>query len=177
MNKSIRIAMNIMADYKYVYDPNHDDRPDGMWNRTNSGWSQSNGETSPSRNVIQQNAPAKKDAPKTDSATSVKEERQLLSLFGKITRMGSRTMPMSLFARIHRMGNRPTLRTIPCLMKAPTMGSSPMRKARKRRSRRRSTMATSWRRLQMMTCLTMPTRASILTQTCTTSALSNSTPS
>ena len=74
MNKSIRIAMNIMADYKYVYDPNHDDRPDGMWNRTNSGWSQSNGETSPSRNVIQQNAPAKKDAPKTDSVTSVKEE-------------------------------------------------------------------------------------------------------
>ena len=66
--------MNIMADYKYVYDPNHDDRPDGMWNRTNSGWSQSNGETSPSRNVIQQNAPAKKDAPKTDSVTSVKEE-------------------------------------------------------------------------------------------------------
>ena len=58
---------------------------------------------------------------------------------------------MSLFARIHRMGNRPTLRTIPCLMKAPTMGSSPMRKARKRRSRRRSAMATPWRRLQMIT--------------------------
>ena len=75
MNKSIRIALDIAADYKYVYDPDHNEKPDGMWNRTNSGWSQNNGETAPSKNVIQQNAPAKKDAPKTENAPDVKENR------------------------------------------------------------------------------------------------------
>lgn len=75
MNKSIRIALDIATDYKYVYDPDHNEKPDGMWNRTNSGWSQNNGETAPSRNVIQQNAPAKKDAPKTENAPDVKENR------------------------------------------------------------------------------------------------------
>jgi hypothetical protein len=75
MNKSIRIALDIAADYKYVYDPDHNEKPDGMWNRTNSGWSQNNGETAPSKNVIQQNAPAKKDAPKTKNAPDVKENR------------------------------------------------------------------------------------------------------
>ena len=75
MNKSIRIALDIAADYKYVYDPDHNEKPDGMWNRTNSGWSQNNGETAPSKNVIQQNAPAKKEAPKTKNAPDVKENR------------------------------------------------------------------------------------------------------
>lgn len=75
MNKSIRIALDIAADYKYVYDPDHNEKPDGMWNRTNSGWSQNVGETAPSKNVIQQNAPAKKDAPKTKNAPDVKENR------------------------------------------------------------------------------------------------------
>ena len=75
MNKSIRIALDIAADYKYVYDPDHNEKPDGMWNRTNSGWSQNVGETAPSKNVIQQNAPAKKDAPKTENAPDVKENR------------------------------------------------------------------------------------------------------
>ena len=75
MNKSSRIALDIAADYKYVYDPDHNEKPEGMWNRTNSGWSQSNGETAPSKNVIQQNAPAKKEAPKTKNAPDVKENR------------------------------------------------------------------------------------------------------
>lgn len=75
MNKSIRIALDIAADYKYVYDPDHNEKPDGMWNRTNSGWSQNVGETAPSKNVIQQNAPAKKEAPKTKNAPDVKENR------------------------------------------------------------------------------------------------------
>ena len=75
MNKSIRIALDIAADYKYVYDPDHNEKPNGMWNRTNSGWSQNVGETAPSRNVIQQNAPAKKDAPKTEKTPDVKENR------------------------------------------------------------------------------------------------------
>lgn len=75
MNKSIRIALDIAADYKYIYDPDHNEKPDGMWNRTNSGWSQNNGETAPSRNVIQQNAPAKKEAPKTKKTPDVKENR------------------------------------------------------------------------------------------------------
>ena len=75
MNKSIRIALDIAADYKYVYDPDHNEKPNGMWNRTNSGWSQNVGETAPSKNVIQQNAPAKKDAPKTKNAPDVKENR------------------------------------------------------------------------------------------------------
>jgi hypothetical protein len=74
MNKSIRIALDIAADYKYVYDPDHNDKPDGMWNRTNSGWSQNDGETAPGKNVIQPNAPAKKDAPKTESTLNVEEE-------------------------------------------------------------------------------------------------------
>ena len=75
MNKSIRIALDIAADYKYVYDPDHNEKPNGMWNRTNSGWSQNVGESAPSKNVIQQNAPAKKDAPKTENAQGVKENR------------------------------------------------------------------------------------------------------
>ena len=75
MNKSIRIALDIAADYKYVYDPDHNEKPDGMWNRTNSGWSHNVGETAPSKNVIQQNAPAKKEAPKTKNAPDVKENR------------------------------------------------------------------------------------------------------
>ena len=75
MNKSIRIALDIAADYKYVYDPDHNEKPNGMWNRTNSGWSQNVGETAPSKNVIQQNAPAKKEAPKTKNAPDVKENR------------------------------------------------------------------------------------------------------
>ena len=75
MNKSIRIALDIAADYKYVYDPDHNEKPNGMWNRTNSGWSQNVGETAPSKNVIQQNAPAKKGAPKTENAPDVKENR------------------------------------------------------------------------------------------------------
>ena len=75
MNKSIRIALDIAADYKYVYDPDHNEKPDGMWNRTNSGWSQNVGETAPSKNVIQPNAPAKKDAPKTEKTLDVKENR------------------------------------------------------------------------------------------------------
>ena len=74
MNKSIRIALDIAADYKYVYDPDHDEKPEGMWNRTNSGWSQSNGETAPSKNVIQQNAPAKKGVQKTEKTPDVKEK-------------------------------------------------------------------------------------------------------
>ena len=73
MNKSIRIALDIAADYKYVYDPDHNEKPNGMWNRTNSGWSQNDGETAPSKNVIQQNAPAKKGVPKTENAPDVKE--------------------------------------------------------------------------------------------------------
>ena len=28
-----------IAEYKYVYDPNHTSKPSGNWNRTNSGWS------------------------------------------------------------------------------------------------------------------------------------------
>ena len=75
MNKSVKIAMDIVADYKYVYDPDHDEKPGGMWNRTNSGWSQNNGETAPSKNIIQQNAPVKKEAPKTKNAPDVKENR------------------------------------------------------------------------------------------------------
>ena len=75
MNKSIRIALDIAADYKYVYDPDHNEKPNGMWNRTNSGWSQNVGETAPSKNVIQPNAPAKKEAPKTENAPDVKENR------------------------------------------------------------------------------------------------------
>ena len=75
MNKSIRIALDIAADYKYVYDPDHNEKPNGMWNRTNSGWSQNVGETAPSKNVIQPNAPAKKDAPKVENAPDVKENR------------------------------------------------------------------------------------------------------
>ena len=30
---------NRVADYKYIYDPNHEKKPAGSWNRTNSGWS------------------------------------------------------------------------------------------------------------------------------------------
>lgn len=74
MNKSIRIALDITADYKYVYDPDHDDKPDGMWDRTDSGWSQKEEETSPSKNVIQPKAQTKKDAPKTESTPNVEEE-------------------------------------------------------------------------------------------------------
>ena len=29
----------IIAEYKYIYDPNHENKPSGNWNRTNSGWS------------------------------------------------------------------------------------------------------------------------------------------
>ena len=75
MNKSIRIALDIAADYKYVYDPDHNEKPNGMWNRTNSGWSQNVGETAPSKNVIQPNAPAKKGVQKTKNAPDVKENR------------------------------------------------------------------------------------------------------
>ena len=75
MNKSIRIALDIAADYKYVYDPDHDEKPEGMWNRTNSGWSQNVGETAPSKNVIQPNAPAKKGVQKTEKTPDVKENR------------------------------------------------------------------------------------------------------
>ena len=75
MNKSIRIALDIAADYKYVYDPDHNEKPNGMWNRTNSGWSQNVGETAPSKNVIQQNAPAKKGVQKTEKTPDVKENR------------------------------------------------------------------------------------------------------
>ena len=75
MNKSIRIALDIATDYKYVYDPDHNEKPNGMWNRTNSGWSQNVGETAPSKNVIQQNAPAKKGVQKTEKTPDVKENR------------------------------------------------------------------------------------------------------
>lgn len=75
MNKSIRIALDIATDYKYVYDPDHNEKPNGMWNRTNSGWSQNVGETAPSKNVIQQNAPAKKGVQKTEKTQGVKENR------------------------------------------------------------------------------------------------------
>ena len=34
MEKKVKIA-----EYKYVYDPNHTSKPAGNWNRTNSGWS------------------------------------------------------------------------------------------------------------------------------------------
>ena len=73
MNKSSRIALDIAADYKYVYDRDHNEKPNGMWNRTNSGWSQSNGETAPSKNVIQQKAPIKKSVPKTKNAPVIKD--------------------------------------------------------------------------------------------------------
>lgn len=33
-----------IAEYKYVYDPNHTNKPSGNWNRTNSGWSSNNAE-------------------------------------------------------------------------------------------------------------------------------------
>ena len=74
MNKSIRIALDIAADYKYVYDPDHNEKPNGMWNRTNSGWSQNVGESAPSKNVIQPNAPAKKGVQKTEKTPDVKEK-------------------------------------------------------------------------------------------------------
>ncbi len=32
------------AGYQYVYDPTHENKPDGIWNRTGSGWSRSDGE-------------------------------------------------------------------------------------------------------------------------------------
>jgi len=34
------------AGYQYVYDPTHENKPDGIWNRTGSGWSRSDGEPS-----------------------------------------------------------------------------------------------------------------------------------
>ena len=37
MDNNIKIA-----EYKYVYDPNHTNKPSGNWNRTNSGWSSNN---------------------------------------------------------------------------------------------------------------------------------------
>lgn len=73
MNKSSRIALDIAADYKYVYDPDHNEKPEGMWNRTNSGWSQNDGETAPSKNVIQQKAPTKKSVPKTENTPVIKD--------------------------------------------------------------------------------------------------------
>jgi hypothetical protein len=33
-----------IAEYKYVYDPNHTNKPSGNWNRTNSGWSSNTSE-------------------------------------------------------------------------------------------------------------------------------------
>lgn len=39
MNKSVKIAMNIVDDYRYVYDPEHTNKPNGNWKYTASGWS------------------------------------------------------------------------------------------------------------------------------------------
>lgn len=34
---------SFVAEYKYIYDPNHKHRPEkGTWNMTNSGWSSNN---------------------------------------------------------------------------------------------------------------------------------------
>lgn len=39
MRKLLKIAMNIVADYRYVYDPKHINKPNGNWKYTTSGWS------------------------------------------------------------------------------------------------------------------------------------------
>ena len=54
--------MDITAEYKYVYDPEHSSKPVGMWSRTNSGWSQSDGEKPAHKNVVQ-SKPSEKQAP------------------------------------------------------------------------------------------------------------------
>ena len=33
-----------LAEYRYVYDPKHENKPSGLWNRTNSGWSSNSGD-------------------------------------------------------------------------------------------------------------------------------------
>lgn len=53
MNKSIKIAMNILARYQYVYDPDHNSKPNGMWKRTTSGWSTNDGEDGDETHVTQ----------------------------------------------------------------------------------------------------------------------------
>ena len=39
MNKAVKIAMEILAGYHYIWDPNHNDKPAGNWKMTKSGWS------------------------------------------------------------------------------------------------------------------------------------------
>ncbi len=38
-SKLVRIALRITAAYRYLYDPNHNDKPAGNWKMTKSGWS------------------------------------------------------------------------------------------------------------------------------------------
>ena len=59
MNKAVRIAMDITADYKYVYDPDHNSKPAGSWKQTGSGWSKHDDLDQTARSVVRQ--PAKKE--------------------------------------------------------------------------------------------------------------------
>ena len=75
MNKAIKIAMNILAGYHYVYDPNHNDKPAGDWKRTNSGWSTTDdSEVSP---PVRDKAPSKtQESEPASKSVEVKQEEE-----------------------------------------------------------------------------------------------------
>ena len=72
MNMTVKIAMEITADYKYIYDPPHENKPSGAWKQTGSGWSQNNGEEEPAP-LVQKSQ--KKDDDTSVSAPAVEETK------------------------------------------------------------------------------------------------------
>lgn len=80
MNKSVKIAMDITADYRYVYDPEHDSKPGGMWKRTNSGWSSNDGDIQHDSLVSQPKNPASTPSAPKPSSSEPKKESESFSL-------------------------------------------------------------------------------------------------
>ena len=69
MNKAVKIAMKITADYRYVYDPDHDSKPGGSWKMTGSGWSSNDvGENQSPKKMVHQTAPEEKNTSIPDKA-------------------------------------------------------------------------------------------------------------
>lgn len=69
MNKSVKIAMKITADYRYVYDPEHNSKPSGMWKMTGSGWSSNDADNAqPQKKIVHQTAPEEKNTSILDKA-------------------------------------------------------------------------------------------------------------
>lgn len=81
MNKAIKIAMDILAGYHYVYDPNHNDKPSGDWKRTNSGWSTTDdSKVSPPVHDTSPSTPEPEPESKPDEIKQEEEKPQKLDL-------------------------------------------------------------------------------------------------